>query len=92
MAKVIVDDLAVCESCLLYIANGDAGNAEDNAAAQKGLKHCINFTYSQASADLWCQLATKTRKAISRGVNAIAAVENLAVCVIRLQSLLDSGG
>ena len=43
MAKLICNDLAVCESCLLYIANGDAENAEDNAAAQKGIEALHKF-------------------------------------------------
>ena len=43
MAKLVVNDLAVCESCLLYIANGDAENAEDNAAAQKGIEALHKF-------------------------------------------------
>jgi hypothetical protein len=43
MAKLIVDDLAVCESCLCFIANGDAGTEEDNAAAIKGIEELHQY-------------------------------------------------
>ena len=37
MAKLIVDDLGVCESCLAFIANGECGSGDPNEEMQRAV-------------------------------------------------------